>query len=307
MIIHNPQPERSRLGDLVNELKIELKMRKDTRRGFRNFMKYAERRLGYRPDYKAPKTFNEKVLWRKIYDRNPLFPVLSDKLRMRDEITRRLGADRANKVLAKVLYCIEKPNEFDLSCLPPSFVAKANHASGWNIFVTPDNPLEPERFVAETSKWLRRSYGKPKLEWAYQPIPRRVMIEEHLAPTPDCPLPDDMKYMCFDGTCQFAVWDDDRFGSYTQHYIARDWTQLHFTSKPLVSRPLPPKPAFFDEMMQVAEDVSQGIDSVRVDFMFTPDRYVLNEFTLYRGSGLEPFDPPEWDQHFGDLWILPTR
>ena len=29
-----------------------------------------------------PKTFSEKLQWRKVYDRNPLFPVLLDKVRM---------------------------------------------------------------------------------------------------------------------------------------------------------------------------------------------------------------------------------
>ena len=33
--------------------------------------------LGYYPDLKNPQSFNEKVLWKKIYDRNPFLPIAS--------------------------------------------------------------------------------------------------------------------------------------------------------------------------------------------------------------------------------------
>ena len=37
-------------------------------------------KLGYLPNPAAPESYHERVLWRKIFDRNPLFVTLTDKL-----------------------------------------------------------------------------------------------------------------------------------------------------------------------------------------------------------------------------------
>ena len=139
---------------------------------------YAERRLGYRPDLHDPKTFNEKINWRKIHDRNPLFPKISDKILLRDEIVARPGQTHADEVMTQLYAVTDRPYQFDFSQLPDAFAAKANHASGWNIFGTPDDPIDEPALRAEMALWLRRSYGKFKQEWAYQPIARKVMFEE---------------------------------------------------------------------------------------------------------------------------------
>ncbi len=266
-------------------------------------MIHAEKRLGYRPDYHNPRTFNEKVTWRKLFDRNPLFPIVSDKIAVRDEIRRRLGDADARRVSTELYTVTDRADRPTLADLPPSFAAKASHASGWNIFVSPQHPVDEPELRAQMRSWLRRSYGKTKFEWAYQPVPRRVMFEE-LLQTADGRAPDDMKFMFFDGTCHFVLWDDDRFGDWAQHYLAPDWTPHPFHSLDLTRRDIPPKPAMYGEMLAIAQRVAQGFDNIRVDFLFTEDRIVLNELTLYRGSGMNPFHPPEWDRVFGELWTL---
>ena len=39
--------------------------------------------FGYTPDFKNPQTFNEKIVHRILYDRNPLYTALADKLKAR--------------------------------------------------------------------------------------------------------------------------------------------------------------------------------------------------------------------------------
>lgn len=48
------------------------------------------RRMGYVPDFAAPVTFTEKVHWRKIFDDDPRFAVLLDKLRAKQFVGHRL-------------------------------------------------------------------------------------------------------------------------------------------------------------------------------------------------------------------------
>lgn len=304
MLIHNPQPHSSRFQDAIDEFKLEVKSRLDHYQGYRRLLDYAERRLGYRPNLQDPKTYNDKVNWRKIYDHNPLYPKISDKILLRDEIVARLGQSRADEVMTELYATTDAPYGFDFKQLPASYAAKANHASGWNVFVTPDDPLDETLLRDEMARWLRRSYGKMKQEWAYQPIKRQVMFEEFLE-TKDGRAPDDMKFMFFNEECHFVLWDDDRFGEWAQHYLHPNWTPYDFHSLEMHKREIPTKPALYEEMLELAQVMAKGFDSIRVDFLFTDDRIVLNELTLYRGSGMNPFHPPEWDRKFGDLWTLP--
>ncbi|EOH4245620.1 sugar transferase, partial [Campylobacter jejuni] len=39
--------------------------------------------FNYIPDFKHPQTFNEKLVFRMLYDRSPLYTFLADKLKMR--------------------------------------------------------------------------------------------------------------------------------------------------------------------------------------------------------------------------------
>ena len=46
--------------------------------------------FGYKPDFKNPQTFNEKVIHRILYDRNPIYTYLADKLKARIYIANKL-------------------------------------------------------------------------------------------------------------------------------------------------------------------------------------------------------------------------
>ncbi|TVW31172.1 glycosyl transferase, partial [Streptococcus pneumoniae] len=42
---------------------------------------------------KNPKTFNEKLQWLKLYDRNPFYTILADKILVKDYIAKTLGEE----------------------------------------------------------------------------------------------------------------------------------------------------------------------------------------------------------------------
>ena len=46
--------------------------------------------FGYKADFKHPKTFNEKIIHRMLYDRNPIYTALADKLKARIYIAHKL-------------------------------------------------------------------------------------------------------------------------------------------------------------------------------------------------------------------------
>jgi hypothetical protein len=53
-------------------------------------------RQGYPLDLTNPRSFSEKICWRKIYDRNPLLPCVIDKYAVRKYVVDTLGERRAH-------------------------------------------------------------------------------------------------------------------------------------------------------------------------------------------------------------------
>lgn len=47
--------------------------------------------IHYRVNLKSPKTFNEKLLWLKLYDRNPLYTILADKYLVKKYVSDIIG------------------------------------------------------------------------------------------------------------------------------------------------------------------------------------------------------------------------
>ena len=54
------------------------------------FLRRHKNIFGYIPDFKNPQTFNEKIVHRILYDRNPLYTALADKLKARIYIAAKL-------------------------------------------------------------------------------------------------------------------------------------------------------------------------------------------------------------------------
>lgn len=306
MIFQRQPKQLSRLHTMVSEGLAAAQFRIDELVGFPRLRRRAARDLGYVPNLKAPKKYNEKIVWRKAFDRNPDFVRIADKIEVRSFIAERLGQERTKDIMLELYATASRFEDIDLTTLPDSYAMKANHASGWNAFVTPESPVDPEMVKRAAKSWLSQSYGRHKHEWAYQPIKRRVLFEE-LMVGENGAMPRDIKFAVFNGKCRFIVFIDGRFKKKCWYHMTPEWERLLSTPKSASDNPVPEKPEGFDEMLSIAEEVSQGFDYFRVDFMFTPSRFVLNEITLYDASGSDPLDPPIWDDRFGVFWTLPEK
>src|SRR5690242_16973986 len=73
---------------------------------------------GAYPRWLRPRTFNERILRRKVFDRRPILTQLTDKYAVRDYVAERLGAE----ILPK-LYCVtSEPAAIPFADLPERFV-----------------------------------------------------------------------------------------------------------------------------------------------------------------------------------------
>jgi hypothetical protein len=107
--------------------------------------------LGTLPRLHAPRTFNEMINHRKLYDRNPAFVVTSDKYAVRDYVAARVGAGYLIPLIAHET----NPREIDFASLPRAFAVKLNHGSGLNVLVTDKEAVNWQEILLKLQRWIR--------------------------------------------------------------------------------------------------------------------------------------------------------
>ena len=83
-------------------------------------------RMGKKLNLDDPKTFTEKLQWLKLYDHNPNYTRMADKLALRDYVEEKIGSGHSVKVLG----VWERFSDIDFNTLPDRFVLKTTHDSG---------------------------------------------------------------------------------------------------------------------------------------------------------------------------------
>lgn len=102
----------------------------------------AKRSLGHRIDFSDPKTFNEKLQWIKLYDRDPLYTQLVDKYTVRDYVAEKIGEEHLIPLVGGPWSTVD---EIDFDALPNEFVLKASHDSGGVIICRDKKALTSRR------------------------------------------------------------------------------------------------------------------------------------------------------------------
>jgi TupA-like ATPgrasp len=242
------------------------------------------RAVGYFPNVARPVRYSDLVLWRKIFDHNPLFVTFSDKL-----ATKRYVAQRCpDLALARVLWTGTDAASIPMAALGRPLFIKSNNGSGQNLVVGPsDSESLP---VEQLNGWVEQAYGQHLLEWAYADAERALMVEEVLG-TDDRDELVDLMVHTVDG---IPVFLEAILGNKTVHarkgYFRPDgsrWPELERKNagRAALPREFQPPPCY-REAMDHARVLGSGIDYLRIDFMCASGCLYGGEITVYPGSGL---------------------
>jgi hypothetical protein len=260
------------------------------------------KRLGYPLNLKDPKSFNEKIVWKKINDRNPLLPITTDKYQVRSYIKEVLGEEKAREILIPLLYVTNKPETIPFEKLPPAFIIKPNHASGLRIIVENSN-FNKKEIVKTCQRWLKTPYGLEMLEWANQLINRKIIIEKLLLDD-NGNIPSDFKFYVFHGKCKLIYVIFDRMNNPSGSFFDEKWNFLS------VRLPMYPqgekinKPKNYETMLELAKKLSVAFDHVRVDFYNINGKIYFGELTHYSSSGRDKYEPSSFDFELGKYWKI---
>src|SRR5262245_33559922 len=119
------------------------------------------RRFRRMPNVANPRIQPERMLWRKIFDRNPLYRLMVDKLAVRELVRARCPGLQ----MAEIVWVGTEAEQIPDQVLRDGFIIKTNNGSDRNIFCS----AATTRADVETKvgKWLRVPHGLHRGEWAY--------------------------------------------------------------------------------------------------------------------------------------------
>lgn len=254
-------------------------------------------RLGYWPQIRQPRSFNEKVAHRKIFSRNNLYSTVADKWAVRDFVANEIGGG----VLNEVYHVTDDPSSIPFESLPNEFVLKPNHLSGEAILIDGKEELNRESVLKKCDDWLNTKYSTTWNEYWYRDIEPKILIEKRLHGE-EQDAPKDYKFYVFHGEVKYIHVDFGRFKNHTRTFYNSDWEKQDFR----IEYPIGPDiecPDNFDTMVDVAESLGKEFDFARVDlYQLQTGQVIFGEITLAPGSGREPFHPTESDFKLGNLW-----
>ena len=254
-------------------------------------------KLGYPLNLREPTTFNEKLQWLKLHDRNPIYTEMVDKYQ-----AKKYYAFIGEQHIIPTLGIWERFDEIDFDRLPNQFVLKCTHDSGGVVLVRDKRTFDRSEAREKLERHLKREYYWIGREWPYKDVRPRILAEPLLQPADGRELVE-YKILCSYGepkltmVCKGKAHSDMR----TISVYDMDFNMIPVdTTYPRAKTP-EPKPAQFEEMLRISRQLSQDLPFLRADMYLCDGQVFLGELTLYHSSGFCRFDPPYYDTLFGEM------
>ena len=257
--------------------------------------------VGYWPNLDNPKTFNEKLQWLKINDIRPEYTQMVDKIAAKEYVASKVGS----QYVIPTLGYWDTVDEIDWEFLPNQFVIKATNDSGGVVVCKDKGALRIEDAKLKLSTLGGRDYSKISMEYPYKNVPHRFIAEKYMEDESGFELKDYKIFCSYGKPCFLFVATgrqnhDTRFDFYDTDFNHLPVLNGHPNADIKIN-----KPKKFDEMLDLAARLSEGIPQVRVDLYNIDGAIYFGELTFFHWSGMVPFEPREWDYKFGDYIKLP--
>lgn len=257
--------------------------------------------IGYWPNLRNPRSFNEKVEHHRLFNQHKLASLVSNKWSVRDYV----ASKGLSNILNEVYFVTDNPTTIPFDSLPNEFVIKSNYGEGGKhvLIVRDKSQANIGEIIKRAQLWFspevraRRCYGEPRLA----PI-RPLVIVERLLKDRRYEIPLDYKFFVFHGVTQFVeVTEKNEDGFIEYSTYNRSWERVPFTRAGYLSAKSKNRPRNWDELVAIAEQLGSEFEFCRVDlYNLDEEKIVFGEITLYPAT--VPFRPPSYDYYFGKLW-----
>lgn len=272
----------------------------------RLFLEFTYRiKMGKKLRLNPPVTFNEKLQWLKLYNRQPKYTMMVDKYEVKKWVEEQVG----QRYIIPTLGLWENFDDINFETLPNQFVLKCTHDSGGVIICRDKKGFDIEAARKIIQRSMQSNFYYRMREWPYKGVKHRIIAEEYLSSLEKATELVEYKFFCFDGEPKLVlVCKGEAHGSGRTN----DFYSLEFEHIPVRltypnAKELSTKPDTFDEMVAIARKLSAGIPHLRVDLYDANGTVYFGETTFFHDAGFCKFKPSEWDEKFGELLRLPVK
>lgn len=248
----------------------------------------------------APVTYNEKIQWIKLYDKNPLYTMLSDKYRVCDWVSDRIG----EAYLIPLLGVWDNFDDIDFSKLPGQFVLKLNTGSGANVIVKDKARLDIDAAREKLTNAMKKNFAYYWMELHYKDIAPKIIAEKYLSQSNNELY--DYKFMCFNGEVKYFWVDTGRFTCHRRYIFDAEGNFTNYRWGYRNDGDVPGLPSNYREMMEIAARLSKGFCHVRVDLYNVEGKIYFGEMTFTTEGGLNHISPRSFNVELGSYIELPA-
>lgn len=291
-------------------------------------------KMGQKLNLNNPQTFNEKLQWLKLNDKNPEYTRMVDKVAVKDYVMEKIGRE----YLIPTLGVWDSVDDIDFDSLPSRFVLKCSHNSGGIVVCKDKNKLDVKKVKVRLKKELNTNYYQLYREWPYKNVPRRILAERLMTDSHNVndsieyktmssndkvntyfvypsrnneeDLKDlrDFKFFCFNGVPYLCQVISNRSTDEKIDFYDMNWHRLigligliglneHIhNSVSEINCPIS-----FIKMKKIAVALSQNIPFVRIDLYEIDGKPYFGEITFYPAAGFGDFRPKEWNYKLGKM------
>ena len=270
-------------------------------------MKSYKRHMGYTFDINNPILFTEKLQWYKFFYHRDDFSQITDKFLFKQYISQQLGEGYTIPVYNS--WTRVDDLEKDWHSLPEEFVLKANlQSDGRNIkIIHKKSDIIFSKIKNTLKAWLdKRNTLANSWDYNFYRGTPRILAEKYMENLADQLF--DYKFFCFNGEpyCMYVAQEHFDKGNYPISFYDLHWNRLDVRyGGHLVGDA--PRPAHFDEMIEISKRLSKGFPFVRVDFFDTDEKLYVAELTFAPGGGVTPYHPRSFNEKLGELFVLPEK
>lgn len=232
-------------------------------------------------DLNNPTTFNEKLMWLKLFEDDSLKVRCTDKLLVRDYVAQ----SGYSTILIDLYQVYDNVDEVNFNELPFSFVMKCTHGSSFNIICSDKDKLDLKITITQLKKWMNMDYSQLAAEPHYSKIKPRIIVEKFLGNEGEGKVPIDYKIHCFHGDPKVIEVVMNR-GTDEQKHIMLDnsWTILPYNQESITLDKVVDKPVKLQEMLLIAKKLSRSFTYVRVDLYYWQNEIYFGELTFTPGA-----------------------
>lgn len=285
-------------------------IKKTLRKGYSLLVKYSPviaskliyfKFFGKRLNLRNPVTFNEKLMWLKLYEDDLLKTMCADKYLVRNYI-RQQGYSHLLIELYDVYEIVE---QIKFEEIPNRFVMKCTHASGFNIICADKEKMDKKQITSQLKKWMETDYSLIYCEPHYSNIKPRIIVEKFLNEELYDDLPLDFKIHCFHGEPQIIEIIVPEDSSNKRELLFNcDWDLLPYNDDSLNFLGAIKKPEKLNEMVDISRNLSKAFTYVRVDLYYCNNKIYFGELTFTPGACLDLDFINDTDYLLGNLLDL---